>query len=135
MVKLRELREYSLKVLSENKIEEARADTDFLLFFLLGAKKEDIIFGEKEVDSEKAKSFYEAVERRVNGEPVQYIVGDVDFYGNIIKVDKRVLIPRFETEGLCEIALNYLTNTNLNVIVLSKSVTDDLVNGMPSLCI
>ena len=32
------------------------------------------------------------------GIPVQYIVGNVDFYGNIIRVDKNVLIPRFETE-------------------------------------
>ena len=60
----------------------------------------------------------DAIKRYENGEPVQYIVGDVDFYGNTIKVDKRVLIPRFETEGLCEIALSYLTNTNLNVIDL-----------------
>ena len=29
------------------------------------------------------------------GIPVQYIVGNVDFYGNIIRVDKNVLIPRF----------------------------------------
>ena len=60
----------------------------------------------------------DAIKRYENGEPVQYIVGDVDFYGNIIKVDKRVLIPRFETEGLVEIALNNLTNTNLDVIDL-----------------
>jgi len=60
----------------------------------------------------------DAIKRFENGEPVQYIVGDVDFYGNTIKVDKRVLIPRFETEGLCEIALSYLSNTNLNVIDL-----------------
>lgn len=60
----------------------------------------------------------DAIKRYKNGEPVQYIVGDVDFYGNTIKVDKRVLIPRFETEGLCEIALSYLSNTNLNVIDL-----------------
>jgi len=60
----------------------------------------------------------DAIKRHENGEPVQYIVGDVDFYGNIIKVDKRVLIPRFETEGLVEIALNYLTNTNLDVVDL-----------------
>ena len=60
----------------------------------------------------------EAIKRLENGEPVQYIVGDVDFYGNIIKVDKRVLIPRFETEGLVEIALKYLTNTNLDVVDL-----------------
>ena len=60
----------------------------------------------------------EGIKRLENGEPVQYIVGDVDFYGNIIKVDKRVLIPRFETEGLCEIALSYLSNTNLDVVDL-----------------
>ena len=74
-------------------------------------------------DLEYLKKYYkgnieDALKRYENGEPVQYIVGDVDFYGNTIKVDKRVLIPRFETEGLCEIALNYLSNTNLNVIDL-----------------
>ena len=60
----------------------------------------------------------DAIKRLDNGEPVQYIVGDVDFYGNIIKVDKRVLIPRFETEGLVEIVLSYLTNTNLDIVDL-----------------
>jgi release factor glutamine methyltransferase len=44
----------------------------------------------------------EAIKRLNNGEPVQYIVGDVDFYGNIIKVNKNVLIPRRETEELVE---------------------------------
>lgn len=74
-------------------------------------------------DLEYLKKYYkgnieDAIVRLNNGEPVQYIVGDVDFYGNIIKVDKRVLIPRFETEGLCEIALSYLTNTNIDVVDL-----------------
>ena len=38
----------------------------------------------------------------------QYIVGNVDFYGNIINVDKRVLIPRFETELLVEKTISYI---------------------------
>ena len=74
-------------------------------------------------DLEYLKKYYkgnieDAIKRLETGEPVQYIVGDVDFYGNIIKVDKRVLIPRFETEGLVEIALKYLSNTNLDVVDL-----------------
>ena len=38
----------------------------------------------------------------------QYIVGNVDFYGNIMNVDKRVLIPRFETELLVEKTISYI---------------------------
>ena len=44
----------------------------------------------------------EAIERLNKNEPIQYIIGDVDFYGNKIKVNKNVLIPRFETEELVE---------------------------------
>ncbi len=74
-------------------------------------------------DIEYLKKYYkgnivDAIKRLESGEPVQYIVGNVDFYGNIIKVDKRVLIPRFETEGLVEIALNYISNTNLDIVDL-----------------
>lgn len=74
-------------------------------------------------DLEYLKKYYkgnieDAIKRLKMGEPVQYIVGDVDFYGNIIKVDKRVLIPRFETEGLVEIVLKYLKNTNIDVVDL-----------------
>jgi release factor glutamine methyltransferase len=62
----------------------------------------------------------EAIKRLEAGEPVQYIVGDVDFYGNIIKVNKNVLIPRRETEELVEKTMEYIKkifpNQDINML-------------------
>ena len=52
--------------------------------------------------------FEKNLKRLDAGEPVQYIVGNVNFYGFTFKVDKRVLIPRFETEELIEKTLRYI---------------------------
>ena len=65
-------------------------------------------------DIEYLKKYYkgnieEAIKQLENGIPVQYIVGNVDFYGLNIKVNKDVLIPRFENEELVEKTINYIS--------------------------
>ena len=62
----------------------------------------------------------ERLKQLEQGIPVQYIVGNMEFYGFNFDIDSRVLIPRFETEELVERTINYLKefNTNLNIIDL-----------------
>ncbi len=58
----------------------------------------------------------ENIKRLEAGEPVQYIVGNVDFYGLNYKIDNRVLIPRFETEELIEKTLKLIDKDNLDIL-------------------
>ena len=50
--------------------------------------------------------YNECLKQLEKGIPIQYIIGNVDFYGNTINVDKSVLIPRFETELLVDKTIN-----------------------------
>jgi len=57
------------------------------------------------IEREQAAAFDAAVERRVRGEPLAYVLGHTGFRRLVIQCDGRALIPRPETEGLVELAL------------------------------
>lgn len=57
---------------------------------------------ERELTEAELTKFESALQRLLNQEPVQYILGETEFYGLPMKVDKNVLIPRPETEELVE---------------------------------
>lgn len=64
----------------------------------------------KYIDEEK---FIDGIYKLVEGKPIQYIIGNVDFYGQIIEVNENVLIPRFETEELVSRTIS-LIKTHFN---------------------
>ena len=75
-----------------------------------------------EKETEYLKKYYkgnitDAIKRLEEGEPVQYIVGNVDFYGYELNVNKNVLIPRRETEELVEEVIKRSKNFDSPVII------------------
>ena len=69
----------------------------------------DVEYLKKYLDSDKLE---EGINKLNQGIPVQYIVGNVEFYGSIIEVNEDVLIPRFETEELVDRVIKKLKNKN-----------------------
>ena len=55
----------------------------------------------------KNKDIDESIKELENGRPIQYIIGNVEFFNSIINVNESVLIPRFETELLVDKLVKY----------------------------
>jgi release factor glutamine methyltransferase len=84
-----------------------RLDAELLLSFVLGVGRERLVIdADAELDGEVLARFAEVVARREAREPVAYILGRKAFRRIAVSVDRRVLIPRPETELLVEVALS-----------------------------
>ncbi|MEK7547968.1 MAG: peptide chain release factor N(5)-glutamine methyltransferase [Patescibacteria group bacterium] len=89
--------------------ETAVLDSEVVLGFVLGVDKEYLFaHGGDEVEDALLHLFYKYLDRVKNGEPVSYITNSKEFFGLDFFVDKRVLVPRPETEMLVEEALRFL---------------------------
>jgi release factor glutamine methyltransferase len=87
-------------------VEEADADAELLLLYLLGIGKAELLRDLRDLFPEgKREAWNELIERKSKGEPVQYIIGEQYFYGRSFAVTEAVLIPRPETELLAEAVL------------------------------
>jgi release factor glutamine methyltransferase len=85
-------------------VEDARADAEVLVADALGVKPEQLsVESAGELAPEVAEAIENNVRRRVEREPIAYILGRAPFRGLEIYVDERVLWPRRETELLVEV--------------------------------
>jgi len=84
-------------------IESPRLTIELMLAHVLKKKRLALYLEfERDVDEATLEKLREMVKRRVAGEPLQYITGEAEFCGLKFMVDRRVLIPRPETELLVE---------------------------------
>ena len=87
--------------------QEARSIVRLLLYDCFGMTMTDICTGALEhLSSEDVKRLEQYMQRLEQGEPVQYVTGKTVFCGRDFHVEKGVLIPRPETEELCELIIN-----------------------------
>ena len=86
---------------AKKSIETPKTDAELLLAFVLGCKRLDLFLNyERELSESELALLRQLSIRRGHREPLQYLVQSVDFFGQMLKVDARVLIPRPETEEL-----------------------------------
>jgi release factor glutamine methyltransferase len=100
-------------------VDSPRLDAELLLGRALGCTRIQLIADAKRsLDPDELGRFRELVKRRRAREPIAYILGEREFYGRAFRVDRRVLVPRPDTETLVEVALQRTADRSLSARVL-----------------
>ncbi len=107
-MRLLDILKSSTELLKESGIDEPSHEAEILILYAAGTDRLTAYRDNPEIRHNLVSKINKLLERRANGEPVQYIVGYVNFLNVKIKVGRGVLIPRPETELLAQEAINEL---------------------------
>ncbi len=99
---------WSSDYLSQKGFDESRLTAELLLSHALGCERISLYTHfDKPLTSDELVRFKSLLKRRLGHEPIQYILGETEFMGLRFRVDRRVLIPRPETEVLVESVIDF----------------------------
>ncbi len=89
-------------------------EAEYLMQALLGISRVDLfLHGERRLNPEETEAYQTMLSRRLEQEPLQYIVGRVEFWSRDFLVTPDVLIPRHETEFVLERILSLVRRENI----------------------
>jgi release factor glutamine methyltransferase len=115
--------------LAERGIENARLESELMLAAVLGLKRLDLYLQyDRPINEQELERFRAFVRRRLKREPLQYVLGHAPFRRLELQVDRRVLIPRPETEILVGEVIDWLKKTG-RLEAGQRSVVLDLGTG------
>lgn len=101
-----------LKQFEEAGVDSPAFEISVLMEDLLGLPRNpEIAVPEKELSDQETEKLFSAAKKRAEGYPLQYIIENWEFFGRKFFVGEGVLIPRPETELLCEVVLKYFSRT------------------------
>lgn len=108
-----------IRRLEEARVDGAKRDAESLLLHLARADRSFLFVHRNDsTDEYQAESYFQMIDRRAAGEPLQYIVGEQEFMGLSFEVNPAVLIPRQDTETLVELALEAAKEKKMPVSIL-----------------
>ena len=103
--------------LKRNKISSHGLDAEIILSDIMGITREFLITNNNiNISDIIKKEFYNAINRRINSEPVAYITGKREFWSETFKVSRATLIPRPETELLIYKIVGFFKNRSINIL-------------------
>lgn len=106
-----EIYQSGLKLLENNNIENSKFEAQSLLQKAFSLDRVGFIIHKTDkADENCSHNFLNFIEKRISGEPLQYILGEWSFMGFDFKVGRGVLIPRDDTEVVVNLCIDFLKN-------------------------